>query len=598
VTGTLAVTQGEALSLVVGGAGFADGRGGFGGGGSGGAVANGARGAGGGGASSVMRGATAMLVAGGGGGGGGGNGNGGAGGTGGAVGAPGGFGGIYGGLGGGGGLTDAGGAGGAAGTMPSAYCGDQTSGAAGVDGTTEGAGQGGSFTHALTRAGGGGGGGWLGGGGGGSGAYCPRGVGSGGGGGGGGSSHVDEAVTDGSMGSGDRSGHGAVVITVDDALAPVAGAVASPAPGASGWSRDDVTVTWNWEDVGAAGLGPDGCPASTSTDGDWAGDLESSCSDAVGNSGTATFPVKVDGTAPEIAITSPMGTYQQGQAAVVDYTCSDATSGIATCEGSAAAGSPLDTTAVGEHTVTVTATDVAGNSTTAQARYDVVPRPPAATPAPVTPAAPAPPGSPEVFALRLPRALVFGRTVHVDCGGTVDTCSARVLAGGRTLARAKGTAARLRLTAAGRRALAQRIGGVRAKVHVTMRAGDERRTVVLRRRAVLAVERVTTPAGSWKPDSASLSAKGRRFLRALQRHIHALAGLRCDGHSAGETLSRANAYALSVARARAVCTALVPSNRDLSVTVKGHGTAQPLVNATSETARAINRRVTTTLRHQ
>lgn len=607
VTGTLAVTPGETLSLLVGGAGSANGGAGLGGGGLGGAP-GGARGAGGGGASSVTRGTTRMLVAGGGGGGGA---RGGAGGAGGATGAAGAVGGIYGGLGGGGGLADAGGAGGAAGVMPAAYCADQTPGATGVDGAAQLGGQGAAAAHAFAWTGGGGGGGWFGGGGGGSGAYCPRGTASGGGGGGGGSSHVDSAVTQESMGTGDRSGHGAVAITVDDSLAPVANPVAAPEPGASGWSNEDVVVTWHWRDVGAAGLAAGACSPTSSTTGDGAGELEASCTDSVGNAGTATFPVKVDGTPPAIEISSPSGTYQQGEPAVAAFACTDATSGIATCEGTTSDGAPLDTSALGTHAVVVTASDVAGNVTTARAQYEVVARPPIETPeppaqtleAPTQPPLPMskPAVTPESFDVDVPRRLVFGRSAQVRCGGTIDACDVRVRSRGTVVASGKAVAARrsarLRLTGAGRRLLQRHLGGVAVQVRVTMRAGGQRRTSTLRRRALLAVEHVTTPAGSWEPSAATLTRTGRRFVRALQRRAHALTGLRCDGHAAGETRSRANAYAISVERARTICRALRPAGAAVPVTVIGHGSARPLVNGTTEAAREVNRRVLITLRH-
>lgn len=72
--------------------------------------------------------------------------------------------------------------------------------------------------------------------------------------------------------------------------------------------------------------------------------------------------------------------YVGGAAVTVSYSCSDGTgSGIATCSGPLATGSTIDTSAaaVGTHTFTVTATDLAGNQSTASVTYTVAYAPPA-----------------------------------------------------------------------------------------------------------------------------------------------------------------------------------------------------------------------------
>jgi hypothetical protein len=54
------------------------------------------------------------------------------------------------------------------------------------------------------------------------------------------------------------------------------------------------------------------------------------------------------------------------------FSCAEEGSGMASCEGSPANGQLLDTTTLGTHTVEVTATDQAGNTTTTSSSYTVV----------------------------------------------------------------------------------------------------------------------------------------------------------------------------------------------------------------------------------
>jgi len=192
-TGTITVTPGDTLEIVVGGSGGdalgeEPGTGGFGGGGAGGVGADATSGGGGGGASSVRRGDEVLLIAGGGGGGGGYS-AGGPGGDGGEVGEDGvdgdveGSGGQAGGNGGAGGLSD-------------------DDGSVGGDGAPGVGGTGGSGS---LDGGGGGGGGAMGGGGGGGTVDA-----DGGGGGGGGSSAGPEGTV---FDPGAREGDGLVTLS-------------------------------------------------------------------------------------------------------------------------------------------------------------------------------------------------------------------------------------------------------------------------------------------------------------------------------------------------------------------------------------------------
>ncbi len=64
---------------------------------------------------------------------------------------------------------------------------------------------------------------------------------------------------------------------------------------------------------------------------------------------------------------------QLGESVTFDVACEDAVSGIASCESNVADGEPLPTGELGEQRVTVSALDVAGNLTSTEFVYEVVP---------------------------------------------------------------------------------------------------------------------------------------------------------------------------------------------------------------------------------
>jgi hypothetical protein len=80
-----------------------------------------------------------------------------------------------------------------------------------------------------------------------------------------------------------------------------------------------------------------------------------------------------DATPPVISIASPLATtYTQDQVVNADYSCSDALSVVASCVGPVPNGSPIDTSSLGVHTWTVTASDSEGNSGSETRTYRVV----------------------------------------------------------------------------------------------------------------------------------------------------------------------------------------------------------------------------------
>jgi hypothetical protein len=100
--------------------------------------------------------------------------------------------------------------------------------------------------------------------------------------------------------------------------------------------------------------------------------------DMKGNQETARSQAfLIDQTAPTVTFTTPAtdgAVYTQGRPVPAGFSCADAGgAGVASCVGSTANGSNLDTSTPGTFTLTVTARDAAGNETVASRSYTVIP---------------------------------------------------------------------------------------------------------------------------------------------------------------------------------------------------------------------------------
>ncbi|GAA2043061.1 hypothetical protein GCM10009819_32040 [Agromyces tropicus] len=159
-----------------------------------------------------------------------------------------------------------------------------------------------------------------------------------------------------------------VEYTVVDTIAPTIGHLLSPAApnGNANWYTTPVSVTFTCADGGSGiqSCGPDTTvfeTAGTSVTGtavDWAG-----------NTTTDTVPaLKVDLTKPTVGFAGSFGSsyYFGAVPAVPACDASDATSGLASCDVTGYS------TAVGPHTLTATAKDVAGNVAVATLSYTVL----------------------------------------------------------------------------------------------------------------------------------------------------------------------------------------------------------------------------------
>lgn len=166
-----------------------------------------------------------------------------------------------------------------------------------------------------------------------------------------------------------------------DPVAPSTSASNSPGANVAGWNNTNTSVLLTAEDnaggsgvesitysaSGAQSIASTTVNAATSSftiSAEGETTITYYASDVAGNhESPKTIVIKIDKTAPTISVTSPTaGSYLLNQAATVDFSCTDNLSGVAACTGSSPNGSALDTASIGAKSVTVSATDLAGNT--------------------------------------------------------------------------------------------------------------------------------------------------------------------------------------------------------------------------------------------
>jgi hypothetical protein len=136
------------------------------------------------------------------------------------------------------------------------------------------------------------------------------------------------------------------------------------APNDAGWYMAPVTIDWQATDTSGTPTDPPDTIASTEGE-DVAYTSAPSC-DPSWNCATGSLALSIDTVAPALAPTiSPATILLHGSATATPH-ASDGTSGVATqgCDA-------VDTSTVGPHTLSCTATDVAGNTTTVSVPYVV-----------------------------------------------------------------------------------------------------------------------------------------------------------------------------------------------------------------------------------
>ena len=173
-----------------------------------------------------------------------------------------------------------------------------------------------------------------------------------------------------------------------DTTAPTATATLAPTLPASGWYRGPVTVTITGQSGatssivrvdhrvdGGSWLSTAGSRADVVVSGTGAHTVEYRTVDSLDRVSSITSrSVPIDVTNPTVTLSSPRAaaTYELGSQVIASYSCGDTASGVATCVGTRASGTAIDTGSTGSKTFTVRATDRAGNVTTRSATYSVV----------------------------------------------------------------------------------------------------------------------------------------------------------------------------------------------------------------------------------
>jgi hypothetical protein len=153
-----------------------------------------------------------------------------------------------------------------------------------------------------------------------------------------------------------------------DVTPPVVTATVTGTLGANGWYTSDVVVHWNIVETDSE-LFEVPCANGTQTT-----DVTSSVFSCFASSGggetTEHIVIKRDATLPSIGIAHPQTqSYRQGQTVAIEFNCSDATAGIATCTANQAGN--LNTSTPGTFSFVVTAVDHAGNISQSSVSYTV-----------------------------------------------------------------------------------------------------------------------------------------------------------------------------------------------------------------------------------
>ena len=173
-----------------------------------------------------------------------------------------------------------------------------------------------------------------------------------------------------------------VTLNIDE-TAPAISPVSSPPANSAGWNNSSVTVNFVCSD---ALSGVASCSPAASFTSEGAGQIASAtATDRAGNTASTTATVNIDLTPPVISASVTPAPGANGiinaTSAVVNFTCSDALSGILTCP------SPVTVTTTGLQTISGTAVDKAGKTADASIQFTLQPFPPlhvvaSASPAP------------------------------------------------------------------------------------------------------------------------------------------------------------------------------------------------------------------------
>jgi hypothetical protein len=139
--------------------------------------------------------------------------------------------------------------------------------------------------------------------------------------------------------------------------------------GTNGWYVSATTISWNVSGIAAPTTAGCATGAIPNTKGK---KYTCSATNSLGSASDSVI-VKVDTVKPAVTITAPVNgtTYALNSTVLASYTCSDKTSGVASCTGTVADGAAITTSSKGRKKFTVASTDNAGNIATKTVTYTV-----------------------------------------------------------------------------------------------------------------------------------------------------------------------------------------------------------------------------------
>jgi hypothetical protein len=196
----------------------------------------------------------------------------------------------------------------------------------------------------------------------------------------GGLPYVDRVAVCGVYPDGYQDSYGTLTLVVapPDTTPPTITATPSVPPNANGWNNTPVSVSFSCVD-NPGGSGVDTAASNLATQALTAsGTVTGTCVDNAGNSATASYTAQIDETPPTISFAGNAGTYTVDQTVSITCSADGGPSGISALACPAPNGVTAGSLGVGTHTYTASATDGAGNTSSATVTFTVSPPTPAA----------------------------------------------------------------------------------------------------------------------------------------------------------------------------------------------------------------------------